>query len=269
MQNNILMILSPQMQLFLVIILALIMGSFASLFTHRLATKQSLVFTRSKCLKCNHHLHIRNLIPIFSWLIQKGKCSFCHAKISPRYPLIELGFLVIFLVIYYVLNQQINSQTILYFAIATMLLCMIIVDLEHYFIPDVMQYILTIFVGLLVVFHNENFSLLIALRDGLAFTLFAIGLWIFFYFGAGISAIGVDDLKFFFIAGILLGIKNFIAFMMICGLVGVCFGMLWQKLMKDETFPFAPAMCVSALVCLLFGQYLKISEWLGKLIFLS
>lgn len=267
MQSNILMILPTQMQLFLVILFGLIMGSFASLFTHRLATKQSLIFARSKCQHCHKNLSIKNLIPLLSWLIQKGKCSFCKTKISIRYPLIELSFLAVFLVIYFILNQQISSKTLLYFAIATMFLSMIIVDLEHYFIPDIMQYLLTIFVGLLVVFHNENFSLFIALRDGMAFTLFGVGLWLFFYFGAGISAIGVDDLKFFFIAGILLGIKSFITFMMFSGVIGVVFGLSWQKIMKDETFPFAPAMCLSALICLLFGDKLNISQWLGGLIF--
>jgi hypothetical protein len=57
-----------------------------------------------------------------------------------------------------------------------MLLAMIIVDLEHYFIPDVMQYVLTIFVGLLVVF-NDNFSLISALGNGAVYVLFGAGLF--------------------------------------------------------------------------------------------
>ena len=155
----------------------------------------------------------------------------------------------------------------LYFAIATMLIAMIIVDLEHYFIPDVMQYVLTIFVGLLIVFNNNNFSLFGALGSGTVYVLFAIALWLFFYFGAGIEAIGIDDLKFFFIAGILLSLKIFIAFMMITGIIGVIFGLTWQKIKKDETYPFAPAMCLSTLICLLFGNHIKIMEWMGKVIF--
>jgi prepilin signal peptidase PulO-like enzyme (type II secretory pathway) len=233
MQNNIFNIfplLSQQMQVFLIALAGLIIGSFTSLFTYRLATKQSLIFTRSKCLNCQVSLTAINLIPLLSWLIQLGKCSKCHVKISLRYPLIELSFLVMFLIVYFTLNQEINNKMILYLLISSMLFAMIIVDLEHYFIPDLMQYVLATFVGLLVVFNNDNFSLLNALGNGFVYVIFGIGLWLFFYYAGGIEAIGVDDLKFFFIAGILLTLKNFIAFMMITGIIGAIFGLAWQKI---------------------------------------
>jgi prepilin signal peptidase PulO-like enzyme (type II secretory pathway) len=130
-----------------------------------------------------------------------------------------------------------------------------------------MQYILTIFVGLLVVFNNDNFSLINSLANGFVYVIFGIGLWLFFYYAGGIEAIGIDDLKFFFIAGILLSLQNFIAFMMITGIIGAIFGLAWQKIKKDETFPFAPAMCMSTLICLFFGDLIKISQWIGKIIF--
>ena len=81
-------------QLCLISIFALLFGSFASLLTHRLATDQAVVFARSECPKCKTPLKIRNLIPLFSWLFQRGKCSHCQSKISARYPLIELSFLI-------------------------------------------------------------------------------------------------------------------------------------------------------------------------------
>ena len=228
MQNNIFLLLSSQMQVFLIGLAGLAMGSFTSLFTYRLATKQPLIFTRSKCTNCQVSLKAINLIPLISWFIQFGKCTKCHAKISIRYPLIEISFLAMFLLVYFILNKEINNKMLLYLAISSMLFAMIIVDLEHYFIPDVMQYILTIFVGLLVVFNNDNFSLINALANGFVYVIFGIGLWLFFYYAGGIEAIGIDDLKFFFIAGILLGLNNFIAFMMITGIIGAIFGLAWQ-----------------------------------------
>jgi prepilin signal peptidase PulO-like enzyme (type II secretory pathway) len=267
MQNNIFLLLSSQMQVFLIGLAGLAMGSFTSLFTYRLATKQPLIFTRSKCTNCQVSLKAINLIPLISWFIQLGKCTKCHAKISIRYPLIEISFLAMFLLVYFILNKEINNKMLLYLAISSMLFAMIIVDLEHYFIPDIMQYILTIFVGLLVVFNNDNFSLINSLANGFVYVIFGIGLWLFFYYAGGIEAIGIDDLKFFFIAGILLGLNNFIAFMMITGIIGAIFGLAWQKIKKDETFPFAPAMCMSTLICLFFGDLIKISQWIGKIIF--
>jgi hypothetical protein len=76
-------------QVFFIILLGLIMGSFISLVSHRLVSKESMFLTRSKCVHCNSKLKIRSLVPIFSWILQRGKCLNCSKKISIRYPLIE------------------------------------------------------------------------------------------------------------------------------------------------------------------------------------
>ena len=102
--------LNSQNELFLVAIFALIFGSFASLLSHRLASKEPIIFARSKCLNCGTALKILNLIPLFSWIFQRGKCSKCHTKISLRYPIIELGFLISFVTIYFVLDQEVIAE---------------------------------------------------------------------------------------------------------------------------------------------------------------
>jgi len=111
--------MSFEMQIFLVAIFALAMGSFVSLLSYRLANKQPIIFTRSKCINCGCVLKAINLIPLFSWLCQKGKCSQCHCKISARYPAIELSFLITFLAIFFVLGSEINFKILLYFLIAS------------------------------------------------------------------------------------------------------------------------------------------------------
>lgn len=249
-----------ELQIFLVAIFALMIGSFVSLISTRIATKEPIMIARSKCPKCHVTLKIRSLIPVLSYLFQGGKCLNCKAKISIRYILIELVFVLGFLVTFFSLQHLINARTLIYFAIFSTLMVMVIVDLENYFIPDSTQYFLAFLGILLIVVTRENFSLMALFKSSALYIGFGLALWLFFYVSAGgIEAIGVDDLKFFFIAGFMLGISNFLTFMLLTGAIGTLFGVIWQKVKKDSTFPFAPAICASCYLCLLFSKTINVS----------
>ena len=254
-------------QLSLVAGFGLILGSFASLVSHRLATRQSIVVARSECTKCGAKLKVRNLIPLFSWLFQGGKCDECQEKISVRYPLIEISFAVAFLIIYFACGQKFDLRMLLFFLITTTLFVMSIVDLEHYFIPDSTQYFLAALVIILRIYDGGVNGAVDNIGSALCYTGFGLLMLGFFYFTVGIEALGIDDVKFFFIAGLLLGMSNFLFFMMIGGLIGAIFGAIWQKVRDDATFPFAPAICISLYICMLFGKKINTVELLGSLIF--
>lgn len=73
------------------------LGSFSSLLIWRLHyEKPGILWGRSQCPNCKETLGAQNLIPIFSWLFQKGKCANCKKEISSRYPIIELIFAITF-----------------------------------------------------------------------------------------------------------------------------------------------------------------------------
>ena len=147
---------------------------------------------------------------------------------------------------------------------------MCITDLEHYFIPNQSQFILAIFVAILVLLKADNIAHLdIASNIGGAFTLLAFAFLLlgFFYVTTKKQAIGVDDIKFFFIAGFMIGMEQLLLFTMLSGLAGVIFGLLWQKIKKEDTFPFAPAMCVALFVIMLFGDKIDLIDMASYLIF--
>lgn len=257
----------PQLELFLIVFFALILGSFTSLLTYRINSKEPIVWARSKCTSCNKILGVLNLIPLFSWIFQRGKCSNCKSKISPRYPLIELSSLICFLTIYFAANYQISYVVILQFLIAETLIVMCVVDLEHYYIPDLSQYFLTILVTLLLFDRGESSLVIKNLPAAFIFMGFGLLLWLYFYLTIKIEAIGIDDIKFFFIIGLMLGTESFLGFMMLSGLFGIIFGFIWQKLKEEDTFPFAPSICCSAFVCMVFGDKIDPTKLLGMLIF--
>ncbi|MEJ0063657.1 MAG: prepilin peptidase [Alphaproteobacteria bacterium] len=72
-------------------IVGAILGSFVTALSYRLPRGISIVAPRSSCPSCHAVLGARDLVPIGSYLANKGKCRHCGARISPRYPTIELA----------------------------------------------------------------------------------------------------------------------------------------------------------------------------------
>jgi len=85
------------LQLFLAIFAGLLLGSFCTAVVYREKNDKSWIWNRaaenkarSFCPSCSHVLGVRDLIPIFSWLFQFGKCRYCKVKISSSYIITEL-----------------------------------------------------------------------------------------------------------------------------------------------------------------------------------
>jgi leader peptidase (prepilin peptidase)/N-methyltransferase len=259
--------INQDVELLLIAIFSLVFGSFVSFITYRLGNSKNLLAASSICVNCGCKLKILNLIPLFSYLFQRGKCGKCESKISLRYPMIELGSLVAFLAVYFSLGREVSLVMMLYFAIAILLVAIATVDIEHYFIPDSLQYILAILVVILTVYSGGSSAILTNVKSAFLYSIFGLALWVFFYFAARVEAIGIDDIKFFFVAGLLLGQGNFLTFMMLTGVAGVIFGSIWQKVQEDETFPFAPTLCLSLFVTMLLGDKFDVVETLGALLY--
>ncbi|MBL6664289.1 MAG: prepilin peptidase [Rickettsiales bacterium] len=247
-------------------VLGSIIGSFLSLVSYRIVTKEPIIFARSKCSNCGKILKALNLIPIFSWLFSSGKCGACQISISKRYPLIELTTILAFLLTFTANNYQINWIVIVQFAITANLILMCITDLEHYFIPNQSQFSLAILVTILIALQ-PNTDFLDNVSAAFLLLLFAFSLLGFFYITTKKQAIGIDDIKFFFIAGFAIGVDKILLFTMLSGLIGVLFGSVWKLIKKEDTFPFAPAICVALFIVILFGQKLDLLAITSYVIF--
>ena len=82
--------------LFWICIIGLCLGSFFNVVILRSLSNESIVFPASKCPKCRHKLYWWHNIPVFSYLILRGKCYFCKDKISIQYPIVELLTMLLF-----------------------------------------------------------------------------------------------------------------------------------------------------------------------------
>jgi prepilin signal peptidase PulO-like enzyme (type II secretory pathway) len=259
-----------------VAIFGLCFGSFITMASYRLALansaenlswqdKKNLINKRSFCPSCNNQLKIRHLFPLFSWLFYQGKCGFCHAKISIRYPLIEITTALLFVGIFLALGSLVDIKLILILLMAATLMIMVVVDLENYFIPDITQITLAI---LALIYHlalPDKNGLSYYLLSSIGFFICGIILHYGFWFLTKKQGIGEDDLKFFAMAGLMLGIDKLIIFMLLNGILGTVLGLLWTKLKKDDTFPFAPALAIAFLCCVIFK--INYIEWFGLVLY--
>ncbi|MFT7087923.1 MAG: leader peptidase (prepilin peptidase)/N-methyltransferase [Rickettsiales bacterium] len=264
---------SSAMMAIFIAITGLCFGSFITMASHRLAifnksediSIRDLILKGSSCPSCNKQLKLQHLFPIFSWLFYKGKCGFCANKISIRYPLIEISTALLFLGVFWILGPVINAKLILTLSIFVFLIIMVVVDLEHYFIPDITQIIV---LALILAYHlilpdSHNLSYYLFSAAGLF--MFGIILWYGFFLVTKRHGIGIDDIKFFTLAGFMLGLDKLMIFMILSGLLGTLFGAIWTRLKKDDTFPFAPALVVSFMICILFQ--INYIETLGNLLY--
>ncbi len=71
-------------------VLGLVFGSFANVCVHRIPRRESIVRPKSRCPSCARPIAWYDNIPVLSWLMLRGRCRHCHARISVRYPLMEL-----------------------------------------------------------------------------------------------------------------------------------------------------------------------------------
>ena len=247
-----------------VFLFGLILGSFATALAWRVPQGLSVSVeiregskkaVRSICPHCRHKLGVFDLIPLFSWLLAKGHCRHCKVKISPVYPLMELftGCAAVGLF----LSWGISLQTLLLIALLPFLMAMIVIDFKHMILPDRLNIICMLFafahIGVFFVANHYDIRVLVHfVTAGMFFAVFSFVLAFLMTKILRKDAMGMGDVKFFFVAGLFLGFPYFPSFLIFSGVFGVFLGLIWQKLSGQRVFPFGPALILSLYVCLLF-----------------
>jgi leader peptidase (prepilin peptidase)/N-methyltransferase len=130
----------------LIIIAGLIIGSFLNVVIYRLPRGESVVWPGSRCPDCGQNLKARDLVPVLSYILQMGECRYCGARISPRYPLVELLTAAAFISIY--LQWGISWEGLAGITLTVLLIPAAFIDLDHGIIPDRIS-ITAILIGLL------------------------------------------------------------------------------------------------------------------------
>ncbi len=118
------------------LVLGLLIGSFLNVVIYRLPHKQKILnlHTRSKCPHCKKKLKAFDLIPVFSFLWLRGRCRYCHKKISVQYPMVEI---ITALAFGGIAHWGQGQSLFLMFLIAAVLIVIFFVDLNTQYIYDI------------------------------------------------------------------------------------------------------------------------------------
>lgn len=132
-----------------VFFLGAVLASFSGVITERLGTGQSFIKGRSRCNACNRHLHVLDLLPIFSYVLQKGRCRTCRAKITYTYVITELVLGVVFVLEYSVFGFTAILPVAYLFTFLLQIL--VLYDLRHTIVPFKLS-VLLVFLGMIVAY---------------------------------------------------------------------------------------------------------------------
>jgi leader peptidase (prepilin peptidase)/N-methyltransferase len=101
---------------------------------HRLPREESIAWPPSHCPACDHRLAPADLIPLVSWVGLRGRCRYCGAPISLRYPVVEALNALLWLGLY--LKFGLRWALVPYGLLASLLVALTFIDLDHQLLPD-------------------------------------------------------------------------------------------------------------------------------------
>jgi leader peptidase (prepilin peptidase)/N-methyltransferase len=242
----------------------LLFGSFLNAVIWRIPNRMTLM-TRSECPSCGHQIRGRDNIPVLSWLLLRGKCRDCGARISARYPAIELTDTVGWLTIALVFLPTQPALVPLLLAAFSITLALFMIDLDTMRLPNVLTYPLFILAaGYLVTvaaLSGDWDRLMSAVVGGAAMFGFYFLLW----FGSGGRALGFGDVKLAPSLGLILGWFSFgsvivgTAAAFILGGIPAAILMAAGVIKRGTMVPFGPMLIGGAWFAVFLGE--PVAAW--------
>ena len=234
-------------------LLGLVMGSALNCLALRLAKEQKWSGkSRSACPHCGHVLSPLELIPLFSWLFQKGKCRSCKAPISIRYPITEALLAVLYVCL--LLRYGLSLQLLTHLVFISCLFTLSLVDLDTQIIPDRFLIIPILFRAVELILTGGFLGLLRGILPGL---IVAGAVLLFSLIMDKVlkkDTMGGGDIKLLFVIGLFLTFPQMLLMVMIACVVGILMASVFMKVSPDTPFPFGPALSLAAVLTLFFGQ---------------
>ncbi len=240
---------------FIVFLYGTIVGSFLNVVILRLPEEgASIAFPASHCPKCQTPLSWYENIPVFSYLVLRGRCRTCKSSISLQYPLVEFAMGVLSLLL--VQKFMISPAFFIYFIYVAALLVIIVIDLYHQIIPDVISLpgiVYGVLASFLLPWLSWQSSVIGLLVGGGIFYLIAL----VYYLITKRQGMGGGDIKLLAMIGALQGWQA-LPFVIFCSsLLGSVIGigaMVVQKKGGQTRIPYGPFLAVASLLYLFFDQ---------------
>lgn len=236
----------------------LAVGSFATAVAHRVPRGISVSFARSECPACGAQIAAYDNVPVFSWLLLRGRARCCGARISPRYPLTELAVGLLFAATVLVYRHD-AAEAAIGLVFITVLAVVTLTDLEQRIIPNkvlIAGAVLCLAIALLTDPAGVPERLIAAAAAGGIFFLVALA------YPAGM---GLGDVKLAATMGLFLGRAvgpAILVALLVGSLVGFALIARHGSQARKMAIPFGPFLALGGIVGLLAGDQL-IDLYLG------
>ncbi|WP_446897727.1 prepilin peptidase [Clostridium sp. LBM24168] len=236
----------------LAFILGAVVGSFLNLCIYRIPREQSIIHPPSRCTNCNTKIKWRDLMPVFSYIILKGKCRYCGNEISLQYFIIEIITGILFFLLY--IRYGFSFIFFKYAAFLSIVFLIAIIDIytmNVYFNTIIMGIVVSII--FLLVEYYIGYDIRTFIYGGITAGLFICCLVIF------TGGMGLGDAEVCIIAGLFLGFKLVLLMIIISFLLGTLMGIILIVLnikSRKDFIPFIPFIMVSSIITTLLGNNL-------------
>lgn len=231
-------------------------GSFLNVVIYRMPEGQSIVSPPSHCPACGHAIPFYFNLPIISFVLLKGKCGFCKAPISIRYPLVELitGLLALGLF----LKFGLTPTALFYFTFGAVLIAISFIDLDHQIIPDKLSLPgIIIFSSSCLFIPEMRFISVIwgVLAGGGILYLVAL----LYYYIRKHQGMGGGDIKLLAMIGAATGAKGVFFTLFTSSILGTLGGVAAMALAgksekRQAKIPFGPFLSLGAILYIFWGE---------------
>lgn len=242
-----------------VFVFGLIVGSFLNVCICRMPKNESIVVPASHCPHCKKDILWCDNIPVISYLLLLGRCRFCKAKISYRYPLVELLTAILLTALF--LGFGITPKFFAYSVLVCGLIVATFVDFEIQEIPDeislggivaglALAFIFPSIMGEALRFRGFLGSLIGAFAGGGSIYL----LGVFGKFAFKKEAMGGGDVKLMAMIGSFVGLKLVIFTFFLAPFFGAVPGIILKIKDGREIIPYGPFLSLAAIIAIFFGN---------------
>jgi leader peptidase (prepilin peptidase)/N-methyltransferase len=234
------------------VLVSLAFGSFAATLALRLPAGEA-IGGRSHCRSCGVPLAPRDLVPLASWLMTRGRCRRCGAALGLYYPAVELAALALALWAWNVAGGGLLWASC---GLAWTLLVLALVDLEHELLPDVLTLPLAA-AGLIVAWLAQDRAILDNVAGAVGgFALFA-AVAALYRRGRGREGLGLGDAKLLGALGAWVGATGLPSVIFIAALAALVLalaqGAMRRSLAFETRVPFGPALALAGWIVWLYG----------------
>ncbi len=241
----------------IVVIFGLIFGSFFACMGYRIPNKISTIKKRSFCPYCKEQLKWYMNIPVFSFILLRGKCAYCKKEISLIYPLVEISSAILFLLGYITYGFTIDYT--IFIILSGTFLTTAVTDFLYYYVSDRVIVISIILIILLYFFKLSYFVLFYKILTGIIMFVFML---LFKFLGDKMfkkESLGGGDIKIMGVIGLTLGtypIPNGISLslfvLILSSILGLIFALIIMKKNKNGIVPFGPFLFLSSIIIFYF-----------------